>query len=180
MEDEESAFEYVEAVLLASDLNWEEFLSRWLSSDQILDASLFDEVELFSSQSFQDQKLLFDCTNEVLEEVCQHYFGCSPWVSFVKHNIRPIPRGKDLIHEVWDGVEWNLLSQPSPRILDQIVRKDMEKPRTWMDLRSNVESIAIEIGETIFEEFVEDAILSFANEGLEVESMLSKELAESE
>ncbi|XP_057497289.1 uncharacterized protein LOC130782011 [Actinidia eriantha] len=180
MEYEESAFEYVEAVLLASDLNWEEFLSRWLSSDQILDASLFDEVELFSNRSCQDQKLLFDCTNEVLEEVCEHYFGCSPWVSFVKHSIRPIPRGKDLIHEVWDEVEWNLLSQPSPRTLDQIVRKDMEKPGTWMDLRSNAESIGIEIGETIFQELVEDAILSFANEGLEVESVLSKELAASE
>ncbi|KAF5954719.1 hypothetical protein HYC85_007575 [Camellia sinensis] len=59
MEDEESAFEYVEAVLLASDLNWEEFLLRWLSSDQILDASLFDEVELFSNRSCHDQKLLF-------------------------------------------------------------------------------------------------------------------------
>ncbi|GFZ06844.1 phosphatidylinositol N-acetyglucosaminlytransferase subunit P-like protein [Actinidia rufa] len=177
MEDEESAFEYVEAVLLASDLNWDEFLSRWLSSDQILDVSLFDEMELFSSRSFHDQKLLFDCTNEVLEEVCEHYFGCSPWVSFVKHNIGPIPRGKDLIHEVWDGVEWNLLPQPSPHTLDQIVRKDMEKPRTWMDLRSDVEGIGIEIGEVIFEELVEDVILSFVKESLDIDSfMFSKEL----
>ncbi|PSS04357.1 hypothetical protein CEY00_Acc20207 [Actinidia chinensis var. chinensis] len=179
MEDEESAFEYVEAVLLASDLNWDEFLSRWLSSDQILDVSLFDEMELFSSRSFHDQKLLFDCTNEVLEEVCEHYFGCSPWVSFVKHNIRPIPRGKDLIHEVWDGVEWNLLPQPSPHTLDQIVRKDMEKSGTWMDLRSDVEGIGIEIGEVIFEELVEDVILSFVNESPDIDSfMLSKELVE--
>ncbi|GMP43477.1 hypothetical protein CsSME_00012822 [Camellia sinensis var. sinensis] len=179
MEDEESAFEYVEAVLLASDLNWEEFLLRWLSSDQILDASLFDEVELFSNRSCHDQKLLFDCTNEVLQEVCERYFGNSPWVSFIKHNIRPIPRRESLIHEVWEGVEWHLLPMPSPHTLDQIVRKDMAKTGTWMDLRFDVESISIDIGEAIFEELVEDAILSFVNEGEEVDSsMLPEELVE--
>ncbi|CAL5383003.1 unnamed protein product [Camellia sinensis] len=179
MEDEESAFEYVEAVLLASDLNWEEFLLRWLSSDQILDASLFDEVELFSNRSCHDQKLLFDCTNEVLQDVCERYFGNSPWVSFIKHNIRPIPRRESLIHEVWEGVEWHLLPMPSPHTLDQIVRKDMAKTRTWMDLRFDVESISIDIGEAIFEELVEDAILSFVNEGEEVDSsMLPEELVE--
>ncbi|KAI8028481.1 Protein TRM32 [Camellia lanceoleosa] len=179
MEDEESAFEYVEAVLLASDLNWEEFLLRWLSSDQILDASLFDEVELFSNRSCHDQKLLFDCTNEVLQEACERYFGNSPWVSFIKHNIRPIPRRESLIHEVWEGVEWHLLPMPSPHTLDQIVRKDMAKTGTWMDLRFDVESIGIDIGEAIFEELVEDAILSFVNEGEEVDSsMLPEELVE--
>ncbi|MCD9645522.1 hypothetical protein HAX54_034518 [Datura stramonium] len=65
-ENEESAFEYVEAVLLGSGLSWDEFLLRWLSSDQILDPSLFDEVELFSSRSCHDQAP-FDCANEVLK-----------------------------------------------------------------------------------------------------------------
>ncbi|CAL5400998.1 unnamed protein product [Camellia sinensis] len=169
LDDEESAFEYVEAILLASDLNWEEFLLRWLSSDEILDASLFDEVELFSNRSWCDQKLLFDCTNEVLKEVCERYFGYSPWVSFVKHNIRPIPRGKDLIHEVWEGVEWDLLPEASPRTLDQIVRKDMAKIGTWMDLQFDVESVGVDIGEAVFEELVEDAISSFVNEGSQID-----------
>ncbi|KAG5565758.1 hypothetical protein RHGRI_001617 [Rhododendron griersonianum] len=160
MEDEESAFEYVEAVLLASDLNWEEFLLRWLSSDQILDPSLFDEVELFSNRSRHDQKLLFDCTNEILTEVCECYFGYSPWVSFVKHNIRPVPRGKDLIDGVWKGVEWHLLPLPSPYTLEQIMRKDMAKPGKWLDLRVDVESIGTEIEEAIFEELMLDTILS--------------------
>lgn len=170
MEDEESAFEYVEAVLLASDLNWEEFLLRWLSSDQILDPLLFGEVELFSNRSCHDQKLLFDCTNEVLTEVCERYFGYSPWVSFVKHNIQPVPRGKGLIDEVWAGVEWHLLPLPSPCTLDQIVRKDMAKPGKWMELRVDVESIGTEIEEAIFEELVVDTILSFVNEDLETDS----------
>ncbi|XP_076935348.1 uncharacterized protein LOC143601966 [Bidens hawaiensis] len=36
-DNEESEFEYVEAVLLSSDLNWSGFETRWLSSVQILD-----------------------------------------------------------------------------------------------------------------------------------------------
>ncbi|KAI5647253.1 hypothetical protein M9H77_33258 [Catharanthus roseus] len=71
LQDEESAFEYVEAVLLGSGLNWDEYLLSWLSSRPILDSVLFDEVELFSSRSRAEQKLLFDCTNEVLEELIQ-------------------------------------------------------------------------------------------------------------
>uniref|UniRef100_A0A5B6ZL24 DUF4378 domain-containing protein n=1 Tax=Davidia involucrata TaxID=16924 RepID=A0A5B6ZL24_DAVIN len=164
MEDEESTFEYVEAVLLGSGLNWDEFLLRWLSSEQLLDSSLFDEVELFSNRSCHDQKLLFDCTNEVLKEVCERYFGYSPWVSFVKQNIRPVPKGKNLIHEVWEGVEWHLLLQPPPHILDQMVRKDMAKSEKWMDLRVDAENIAIEMGEAILEDVMEDTILSFVND----------------
>lgn len=157
MEDEESSFDYVETVLLASGLNVEEFLSRWLSSDQMLDASLFDEVELFSNRSRQDQKLLFDCTNEVLKVVFDRYFA--------RHNIPSIPRGKSLIDEVWDGVEWYILSQPYSSTLDQIVGIDMFKTGMWMDLQFDVQSIGTKIGEALFKELVDEVIWIFLNEG---------------
>lgn len=161
-ENEESAFEYVEAVLLGSGLNWDEFLMRWLSSDQILDPSLFDEVELFSSRSCHDQKLLFDCANEVLEAVCERYFGCNPRVSLGKHNIRPIPKGMDLINEVWEGVEWYILRYSAPHSLDQLVKKDMGRSGTWMNLRLDLGHIGVEMGEIILEELVDDTILSIS------------------
>lgn len=157
LEDEESAFEYVEAVLLGSGLNWDEYLLSWLSSDQLLDPSLFDEVELFSSRSSHEQKLLFDCTDKVLKEVCERYFGRS----FVKQNIRPVPKGMNLINEVWKGVEWHILQHPAPHSLDQLIRKDMSKPGTWMDLCFETDHIVIELEKLILEEVVEDTILSF-------------------
>ncbi|CAN4111590.1 unnamed protein product [Withania somnifera] len=166
-ENEESAFEYVEAVLLGSGLNWDEFLMRWLSSDQILDPSLFDEVELFSSRSCHDQKLLFDCANEVLEAVCERYFGCNPRVSLGKHNIRPVPKGMDLINEVWEGVEWYILQYSAPHSLDQLVKKDMERSGTWMNLRLDFGHIGVEMGEIILEELVDDTILSISGDILE-------------
>ncbi|CAK9134404.1 unnamed protein product [Ilex paraguariensis] len=168
MEEEESAFEYVEAVLLGSDLNWDEFLWRWLSLDEVLDPSLFDEVELFSNRSCHDQKLLFDCTNEVLKEICEHYFGCFPRISSFKQGIRPVPRSMNLIHEVWEGVEWHLLQKvPHPRSLDRLVGKDLAKSRTWIDLRFETGHTGVEIGKVILEELMEDVILSLVKDSPE-------------
>ncbi|GKU88111.1 hypothetical protein SLEP1_g2412 [Rubroshorea leprosula] len=49
---------------------------------------------------------------------------------------------------------------PLPQTLDQIVRKDMAKTGTWLDLQVNTESIAVEMGEAILEDLSEDIIIS--------------------
>lgn len=168
-ENEESAFEYVEAVLLASGLNWDDYLSNKLSLDQLIHPSLFDEVELFSNRPFDDQKLLFDCTNEVLKDVCERYFS---FYSFVKHNIRPVPSGTSLIQEVWEGVEWHLLCYPPHHSLDQLVRKDMEKSGSWMDLQFEKESMVIELINLVLEDMTEETVFSFINESTEGEALV--------
>ncbi|KAA3485517.1 Formate--tetrahydrofolate ligase [Gossypium australe] len=168
MDDKESIYEYVKAVLEASSFEWDEFYIRSLSSDMLLDPLLLDEVEYLPNQLCHDKNLLFDCINEVLVEVCGYYLG-SPGVSFVKTNIRPIPNMKNTIEEIWQGVYWHMLPMPLPRSLDQIVRKDMAKAGTWMDLRFDTDCIGGEISEAIFEDFVEDTITSYLNVSLECE-----------
>lgn len=168
MDDKESIFEHIKTVLQASSFNWDELYIRSLSSDQLLDPLLLDEVEYSPNQLCHDQKLLFDCINEVIMEVCGYYFG-SPGVSFVKPNIRPIPNMKNTIQEVWQGVYWHLLPMPLPRTLDQIVRKDMSKTGTWMDLGLDTNCIGVEMGEAILEDLVEDTVTSYINESLECE-----------
>ncbi|KAM7472208.1 hypothetical protein LguiA_010391 [Lonicera macranthoides] len=163
--DEESAFEYVEAVLLASDLNWNEYLLRWISSYPPLDPLLYDEVELFSNRSCHDQKLLFDCTNEVLKEVIDRYFGCS----FGKNNVHPVPKRMDLINEVWEGVEWHLLRDPPPHSLDKLLKKDLAKYKTWINLEVETENIVVELKNSILDELVEDAVLGFVNDEIREE-----------
>ncbi|CAI9764848.1 unnamed protein product [Fraxinus pennsylvanica] len=163
MEAEESAYEYVEAVLLGSGLSWDDFLLRWLSLYEILDPSLFDEVKLFPGQSCHDKKPLFDCTNEVLEELCESYFGCFTGVSYTNLNIRPVPKRMDLIQEVWKQVECHLFQHFPPHSLDQFIEKDMAKSGKWMNIRVDIEHIGIEMEETIFDELVDDTILSFAD-----------------
>ncbi|PWA38900.1 hypothetical protein CTI12_AA576940 [Artemisia annua] len=152
---EESAFEYVEAVLLSSDLNWSEFEKRWISSLPILDPSLFDEVETFSSRAKYDQRLLFDSTNESLEEVCDRFI---PESSFIKRNIWPVPKGMDLINEVWSRLE-SRLCKVYPRDLDKLIRNELDMSKMWLDLRSESRQIVIEIEELIFKDTVDDTVL---------------------
>lgn len=165
--DKESVFEYVKTVVQTSDLNWDEVCMKSLSTDQLLDPSLFEEIDFLPNQLCYEQKLLFDLVNEVLMEICGHYFGCSPWVSFVKPYIRPVPDKKNSLCEVWEGVLWHLIPLPLPHTLDQTVRKDMAKSGTWMDLRFDTDSTCIEMGDAILEELMEDIILSCVNESPE-------------
>ncbi|KAI3741307.1 hypothetical protein L1987_58979 [Smallanthus sonchifolius] len=155
-ESEESPFEYLEAVLLSSDLNWSEFENRWISLAQILDVSIFHEVETFSGRAKYDQKLLFDSTNEALEDVCNRFI---PESSFIKLNVWPVPKGMDLINEVWSRVE-SCLCKVYPRDLSKLVRNDLETSRMWLDLRSESREIVDKIEESIFEETIDDTLLS--------------------
>ncbi|KAE8714542.1 putative Polyamine-modulated factor 1-binding protein 1 [Hibiscus syriacus] len=168
MDDKESILKHIKAVLQASSFDWDELYIRSLSSDQLLDPLLLDEVEYLPNQLCHHKKLVFDCINEVLIEVCGYYFG-SPGVSFVKTNIRPLPNMKNTIEEIWQRVYWHVLPMPLPRTLDQLVRKDLAKTGTWMDLRLDADFISVEIGEAILEDLVEDTITSYVNVSPECE-----------
>jgi hypothetical protein len=160
IEENESIYVYIEAVLQASGLTRDQLLMKCLSSDKILDPSLFDQVELSPNQLCHDSKLLYDCINEILMEVCCDYFGASPFVSFVSPIIKPTPNMKTVILMVSEGVCWHLLLLSPPHTLDKIVRKDMEKCGAWMDLRFEAETVGFELSNAILEELMEDTILS--------------------
>lgn len=157
MRDQESEFEYVKAVLEASALSCEDFIGICHSSDQLLHPSLFEELEVSFTQSSSDRKLLFDCTNEVLMEVYERFFGSSPLLSLVKPNIWPTPTAKHVVREVWKGIDRNLV-QEFPFTLDQLIGKDMAKAGTWVDLQFDAECIGVEIEDAILEELLEETI----------------------
>ncbi|KAL5981467.1 hypothetical protein ACLOJK_015529 [Asimina triloba] len=160
----ESKYEYVRTMLEASGITHNRLMARWHSSDQLLDPSLLYEVEALSmGQSLDDQKLLFDCINEVLVEIYEQFFSNSPWISFVKPNIRPIPIGENLAGKVCEGVDRLLLSQ-YPYTLDQIVGKDLERNGKWMDLQSAVESVGVDMEEFILDRLMEETILELWDE----------------
>ncbi|KAJ1408631.1 hypothetical protein SESBI_23413 [Sesbania bispinosa] len=181
VEENELIYDYINAVLHASGLTRDQLLMKCLSSDNILDPSLFDQVQFFSNLLCHDQKILFDCINEVLMEVCWYYFGVSPWVSFVNPSIRPTPNMKKVIVKVWEGVCWHVLPLPPPHTLEQIVRKDMARRGTWMDLQLDVETVGCEMGDAILAELMEDTILSLVSESTESKcSLLQFELKDNE
>ncbi|TKY63924.1 TRM32 protein [Spatholobus suberectus] len=158
--ENELIYDYIKALLQASGLTIDQLLMKCISSDKILDPSLIDQVEFLPNQLCHDQKLIYDCINEVLVEVCRNYFGVSPCVSFVNPGIRPTPNMKKVIVKVWEGVCWHFLPLPPLRTLDKIVKKDMGKYGAWMDLRLEAETIGFEMGEAILAELMEDTILS--------------------
>ncbi|KAG5021884.1 hypothetical protein JHK85_018226 [Glycine max] len=157
------------AVLQASGLTVDQLLTKCLSSDKILDPSLFDLVEFLPNQFCNDQKLINDCINDVLMEVCRNYFGVSPCVSFVSPGIRPIPNMKKMILKVCEGVCWHFLPLPPPRTLDKIIKKDMDKNGAWLDHNLDAETIGFEMGEAILAELMEDTILSCVSKSPESE-----------
>ncbi|CAI8613162.1 unnamed protein product [Vicia faba] len=166
-EEDELIYDYINVVFHASGLTQDQLLTKCLTSNKILDPSLFDEVEFFSNMLFHEQKLLFDSINEVLMEVCWHYFGVSPCVSFVNPSIRPTPNMKKIILKVWEGVCWHVLPLPPPHTLEQIVRKDLARNGTWMELRIDAETVGFEMSDTILVELMEDAILSLVSQSTE-------------
>ncbi|KAK6920114.1 protein of unknown function DUF3741, partial [Dillenia turbinata] len=166
-DDKESTFEYVKEVLQGSGLSFDELCMIPLSSDDLLDPALYDDIEFFPDKIIHNKKLLFDCINEVLLEVHELYFGSSPWVSYVKPIIQPITKDEDVLRKVWEGIRWHFLPWQPPRTLELIIAKDMAKNGTWMDLRFEVEGTCIEIGEAIFEDLVADTILSCIIEDLD-------------
>ncbi|XP_038708067.1 uncharacterized protein LOC120003245 isoform X2 [Tripterygium wilfordii] len=174
MDDKEQIVEYIKVVLQASDLKCDEIYLMSSSSEELLDPLLFQELglEFFSDELCCNKKLLFDCINEVLVDLYQPYFGCSPWSSFVKPSIRPIHDMKNATLEVWEGVNWHLTPLPLPHTLDQMVKKDLAKTGTWMDLRLDTESIIFEMGEVIFEELMGDTVLSCINGSSETGELL--------
>ncbi|KAE9595515.1 hypothetical protein Lal_00030658 [Lupinus albus] len=167
LEDNELIYDYIKKVLQASGLTRDQLIMKCLFSDKILEPSLFDQVELLSNRLCQDQKLLYDCTDEVLMEVCCHYFGVSPFISFVNPSTRLTPTMQKVIIKVLEGVCWYFLPFPPPRTLDKIVRKDMEKNGSWMDLRFEAEKVGFEMSEAILADLMEDAILSCVSEKAE-------------
>ncbi|KAM1140720.1 hypothetical protein EV1_040371 [Malus domestica] len=168
-EGKELMFDFVKAVMQASSFNWDDFCMKWLSSDQLIEPSLCDEVEFFPNQLCYEPKLLLDCINEVLLEFCGRYCGYFPRVSSAKPSIRPIPDMKTAIDEVWIEVYWHLHPLPLPRTLDQIVTKDMSRTGTWMDLQFDADIIGVDMGEAILQELMEDAILSYVEGSLRIE-----------
>ncbi|TXG50524.1 hypothetical protein EZV62_023048 [Acer yangbiense] len=137
MDEHEPLSKYVRELLQVSGINWDELSIKYYSSpEQLLESSLFDQVEALPDQSCADDpKLLFDYVNEVLLEVYHCHFSCSPWSSLVKTKLQPILSLKDVHYEIMKCVNWDFLSQQRPSLtLQQLVEKDLAKSGTWMDI----------------------------------------------
>lgn len=159
LDDKVARFEYIKTILEVSGLSMDDILKEWSLKDQFLDPSLLNELGTSYGQLQNNPKLLFDCINEVLMEMQEKFFRCTPLVSFTKPNVRPVPVGGHFVQEVSKGIDQHLQMQFAST-LTQIVQNDLEG-RIWMDLRFETEGICIEIEDTLLDDLTEEAVYEF-------------------
>lgn len=147
---------YVHLVLQASCLNWED-LSMKPPHQELLDPSLFDNVEFLPVDSTTDPKLLFDHINEVLLQMypCHFYFPPSP--TFIKPKMAHVPLVEAVLYEIMREADFYLLPQTEKRTLNQVISKDV----AWLDIRLDTEQIVDDVSEQVMEDSVLDTILEF-------------------
>ncbi|RWW78930.1 hypothetical protein BHE74_00012835 [Ensete ventricosum] len=139
--------------LEASGLSAIDFSGRCCHlGDELLDRSLFDEVEISSSPQKDDPKLLFDCINEALEEICKR----RPWVSLNTSNVQQAPVAQSLIREVSRRIE-RQISMHSSNSLGQMVTRDLERV-SLLELHSETKNIVDDIWDTLLDDLVDETI----------------------
>uniref|UniRef100_A0A1J3CT26 DUF4378 domain-containing protein n=1 Tax=Noccaea caerulescens TaxID=107243 RepID=A0A1J3CT26_NOCCA len=158
-DDKEITLAYIEALVKSSGLSWEELLTRPFYSEELLEPeSTDDDIVFFSTQLCDDKNLLYDCINEVLMDFCRNELNPGPWISFVKPELHLISDMEIAAKVAQEGVYWHLLPLPSPHTLDQIVRKDMARTGSWMDLRFDIGCIGSGASEMILDDLLEEII----------------------
>ncbi|XP_062027508.1 uncharacterized protein LOC133743549 [Rosa rugosa] len=159
LNEHELISEYIQAVLRAASLDWDEISMMCDSTDQLLDPFLFDTVKLQANLLKGDCMLLFDCIDEVLVEVYHSDLRYSPWPSFIKPNVRRLPIEKTVIHKVMKYVDGYLSLHPSPRTLQQVVQMDIARSGTWIDIRKDAEDVVFQMVEDVLEELIIETII---------------------
>ncbi|KAH0928194.1 hypothetical protein HID58_013921 [Brassica napus] len=158
MDDKNLILTYIEAVVNSSGLNWEELLTKPFYSEQLLEPELADDIAFSPTQLCDNKSLLQDCINEVLMDFCGSELNPGPWISFLKHELQLTSDMEIAAKVAQEGVYWHLLPLPSPHTLDQMVKKDMARTGSWMDLRFDVGWIGSGASEIILDDLVEEII----------------------
>ncbi|XP_010474781.1 PREDICTED: uncharacterized protein LOC104754322 [Camelina sativa] len=159
MDDKEAVFKYVKEVLDAIDSSWEDLYLITECSDQLLCPALISNIPFYPNKLCVDHDLLFESINEVLFEFCRF----PQWVSFVEPRTLALPASsvESIVSEVQEKVYCRLLPMQLPRLLDDRVREDMDKPRSWLDTRCEVDMIGFEISKLILNELVEEVMVDY-------------------
>ncbi|KAJ8526928.1 hypothetical protein K7X08_029405 [Anisodus acutangulus] len=150
---------YIQSSLHTLHLNWEElWLNRHLS-EEMLDATLSDELETLALQCHSEPKLLMDYTNEVLLEAYDFHFRFPPWLSFVQPKICSLPLEKHLVEKLMNEVRQHLIPVMEQPTLNDHVENDLEKSGSWLDIRNDAEDVLTQITDDVLEESIMDIVL---------------------
>lgn len=164
---DKAKFNYVRDVIKRSGVSRNELLETWQSIEQLVDPSVFEEVEgclpLEPEYSGNEEDgscnrlLLFDLINEVLMEIYERSLTYCPMKLSSLSLMHPIPVGYHVLEEVWTIISWYLSWEPDPyQTLDYVVTRDLAKGDGWMNLQFEAESLGLELEDWIFDDLLDE------------------------
>ncbi|KAG8495011.1 hypothetical protein CXB51_012678 [Gossypium anomalum] len=159
-------YNYVKDILELSGFSQNKGLQTWFSLDQPLNPSVFNELErllhpemgstLYEVGSNCDHQLVFDLVNEALLEINEMSPEYFPNPFSFNSRISLVPKGNNVVQQVWTKVSKNLASQPEhDQSLDDIIARDLDKP-AWMNLQADSEFVALELEDLVFHELLDE------------------------
>lgn len=164
---ENADFNYIRDILELSGFIDNEESETWHSVDQPLSPSVFKELEDYIhhdneiSENICNHQLLFDLVNETLVEMNEKSYTYFPKALSTNHLVPPMPKGNRLLNEVWSRTNSYLSLRPElDRSLDDVVARDLAKRDGWMDLEWEMEMVALELEDLIFDQLLDEILCS--------------------
>lgn len=164
---ENADFNYIRDILELSGFIDNEESETWHSLDQPLSPSVFKELEDYIhhdneiSENICNHQLLFDLVNETLVEMNENSYTYFPKAFSMNRLVPPMPKGNRLLNEVWSRTNSYLSLRPElDRSLDDVVARDLAKRDGWMDLEWEMEMVALELDDLIFDQLLEEILCS--------------------
>ncbi|KAL3850678.1 hypothetical protein ACJIZ3_012560 [Penstemon smallii] len=143
------------------------------ASDEPLGPQLFEEVEAYWPHEVDEltgwpdfygcwhHMMLFHLANEVLLDVYDRSLPYYPKALSSSCHIRTFPVGNLIIEEISKKVSKLLNLKPEEKqSLDIIMDRDLSNDSSWMNLQVESECTALELEDMIFDELIQEFILS--------------------
>nr|XP_034920956.1 protein TRM32-like isoform X2 [Populus alba] len=170
--EDDADFNYLRDVLEVSGFIGPESLGTWYSLEQPLSPTLFKALEAYLHKGLEsssedvayscDHLLLFDLINEELLDIYESSLAYFPKLFSFTQRVRPLPRGNNVIDEVWKRISWHRRSTSEmEQSIEDIVARDCEKGDGWMNLQLDAEDVALDLEDLIFDELVDEVICSY-------------------
>ncbi|KAJ6984398.1 hypothetical protein NC653_022611 [Populus alba x Populus x berolinensis] len=170
--EDDADFNYLRDVLEVSGFIGPESLGTWYSLEQPLSPTLFKALEAYLHKGLEsssedvayscDHLLLFDLINEELLDIYESSLAYFPKLFSFTQRVRPLPRGNNVIDEVWKRISWHRRSASEmEQSIEDIVARDCEKGDGWMNLQLDAEDVALDLEDLIFDELVDEVICSY-------------------
>lgn len=166
---DDNDFNYVRDVLEVSGFMEQGCLGTWHSLDQPLLPTLFKELESYLHHELEcssedigcncDHQLLFDLINEVLIQIHGTSLAYFPEPFSFTQRLRLSPKGNHNLEEVWKRITWyRSTGLKTKQSSDNILARDIAKYDSWMNLQADVEDIALDLEDLIFDELLNEVM----------------------